>query len=284
VATPLATRHDHRSGTTSIGQAEYGIFFLIKDADGSFRTVDEFHPCAVAAPEFAPELTPFSSDPSAGALQKVALELINVLAASPDDISGTASAVASRKTAGVPSTAPQKLDYVAAFTALSHLPPDIQSAPLNAVYRKSASSATRLWAAAALINTGDEAPLDDVKGEVANPTEEEIPATFAVASAIQAHVHSARSVPALVTIMSSSSAQIRESAAQGLRRIGTESVEKPLVAALDDPDEKVRYLAVTGLAMATGQIKQFISITAYQSDEAGYLAYWRSWATARNIK
>lgn len=67
---------------------------------------------------------------------------------------------------------------------------------------------------------------------------------------------------------------VRRNAAMTLRKIATPEVVKPLVRrGLVDPDQTIRYYAVTGLAAATHE-GEYPSFDKYRAAEAKYLAFW----------
>jgi len=86
-------------------------------------------------------------------------------------------------------------------------------------------------------------------------------------------------IDALARLLNSSDAEVRRSAARGLRRINTKAIIELMAKALSDDDWEVRWMAVMGLAGVIGADAEgnswYPSYDAFKKDEQQYLNYWR---------
>jgi HEAT repeat protein len=143
----------------------------------------------------------------------------------------------------------------------------------------------RLWAIYSLFSmadsNGESAKADylaSVEAILLNPPNGLAFVVSMLANAIEGHLKSPEAVPTLAALLGSTQIAVRSAAAAVLGDIATPEVVDPLAKlALNDSDERVRFLAVRGLAEATGAAK---APTTYmfrqQPDEI--LQFWHTWA------
>jgi len=85
-------------------------------------------------------------------------------------------------------------------------------------------------------------------------------------------------VPTLAALLGSGNVAVRRAAASVLGDIATADVVGPLAqVALNDGDERVRFLAVRGLAQATGAGPP-LTVGAFRQQPDEILQFWRGWA------
>ena len=98
---------------------------------------------------------------------------------------------------------------------------------------------------------------------------------------IRAGVTNEQAVPELTRLLRSPNVEHRRIAAETLNRTGATG-RGALIKALDDTDQKVRYLAVTGLAKTSGQTEGMPSLELFQKNEQHYLNHWRERMKKKN--
>jgi HEAT repeat protein len=104
-----------------------------------------------------------------------------------------------------------------------------------------------------------------------------------LADAIQGHLRAPETVPTLTAMLRSSAVAVRRAAASVLGDIGTPDVVAPLAnVALNDADERVRFLAARGLALTTGAAPA-PTTTAFRQQSDEIVQFWRNWALS-NIR
>jgi len=86
-------------------------------------------------------------------------------------------------------------------------------------------------------------------------------------------------VPRLAELLNAKENETREAAAEALRHIGSQSSREPLVRALSDSDQWVRYQAVVGLATMVGDHDYLPNIPDFRKDELKYTTHWKQWAS-----
>lgn len=89
-----------------------------------------------------------------------------------------------------------------------------------------------------------------------------------------------QAIPCLTQLLQSKDDSTREAAASALRHTGTLAAVSPLAAALDDPDEHVRYQAVAGLAEISGQLQWRPNLIQFHQDGGKFTDHWKAWVSA----
>ena len=79
----------------------------------------------------------------------------------------------------------------------------------------------------------------------------------------------------LAPLTRSAKPEARIAAAYALKGIGTQACAPMLKALLSDESQRVRYIAVTGLADISGMPEMHPSISEFQVNEGKYTSYWR---------
>jgi hypothetical protein len=119
-------------------ERQYGIFFLRRQAGGSYTATDPFHPALVASPQRGP-----NQQKPTGVLGVLTGELIAVLTTLPAVLIDPVNGVGNLVTAASPDQAQQV--YYEAATALQTIPYAAAGPALNALAASDQVSA-RLWA------------------------------------------------------------------------------------------------------------------------------------------
>jgi hypothetical protein len=163
-----------------------------------------------------------------------------------------------------------------ATEALMTLPKEGALAALRAAGRPSDRS-IRLALVAAQVRLGDFSGLDDVASTMTQAEPELTAARRYVAWGMDRTDEPPTSlVPAMSDWLRSRDPVVRRMAAYTLREIASPEVVKPLLTlGISDPEQDVRYYAVTGLAAAT-QEGASATLEDYRASEAKYLAYWQA--------
>jgi hypothetical protein len=273
-----ALRVTLRANGTPLARREYGTFYLTRQPGQSYEAADPAHLLTPAVPHPQAALP----DPS----RAVAAELLAVLQASPADLASAAlgpnDPARSAEIAGAPrpleGAAARRNDlYARTIEALSLLPAALSHDGLLAA----AAGPDRLvqfWANVGLVRQNDWSGLPALSAALAAPALAETWPAGALALAIQTSPVSPDRIPMLRDLLRSQDVALRRAAASGLRDAGTPAAARPLATlALRDADARVRYYAVTGLAMATGS-GDVPSLDAFAGEEARYLAVWSDWA------
>lgn len=139
-----------------------------------------------------------------------------------------------------------------------------------------------LRAAAALLRRGDLSTFDKVVDVLLHPPQHmETDLLRRLAFAIQDGVKDPSAIPALTRLLRARDIQTRRGAAAALRHTEVEAAIEPLSMALQDSDREVRYHAVFGLAVITGQYEWAPSADVFERDEQRYLTHWREWVKTR---
>jgi hypothetical protein len=194
-------------------------------------------------------------------------------------------------------------DRALALNTISHFHNDQATDLLREAVRKD-SGTTRLNAAAGLIGRDDLLALSVLEDTLMSespvtgavlPTTDHTPsegngvhvAGFGSVGPLNfgnsvASVKNPAAVPILIHLMASPNRGTREGAAAALRHIASPAATDALIKGLDDSDEKVRYLCVTGLAAVTHQHKWYVATSLFEDDEAYYIDHWKRWAKSRN--
>jgi HEAT repeats len=266
----------------AVQERQYGIFFLQWQPGGSYAVTDPFHPALVASPQRAP-----SQQKSNDVLGGLAGELIGVLTASAAPLTDPVNGVQNLVTAA-PADQAQQVYYEAA-TALQTLPYVVAGPALGAIAASNQVPA-RLWAIYSLfsmVDSDDENAKADYLASVQpiliNPQPGLAFAVSMLANAIEGHLKSPKAVPTLAALLGSGNVAVRRAAAAVLGDIATPDVVEPLAKiALNDSDERVGFLAVRGLALATSAAKAPTTATFRQQPDK-ILQFWRTWARS-NIR
>jgi hypothetical protein len=87
--------------------------------------------------------------------------------------------------------------------------------------------------------------------------------------------------PKLAQLVKSPSAEIRRAAAEGLWRTHSQEAIAPLLSMLGDPDMKVRYFSVVGLAEITGQSEWRPNPDDFAAFGSKYVQHWIEWGRDR---
>jgi hypothetical protein len=263
----------------TVQERQYGIFFLQRQPGGSYVVTDAFHPALVASPVGGPR-----QQGPGDVLGNLVGELIGVLKATAptltDPINGVQNLVAA-----APVDQAQQVYYEAA-TALQTIPYAAAGPALGALAASPSNQVpARLWAMYSLfsmLDSDDEIAkvnyLASVQPILVNPQPGQALSVTMLANAIEGHLKSPQAVPTLVALLGSTQVAVRQAAASVLGDIATPNVVAPLVkVALNDSDERVGFLAVRGLAAATGAAKApTTAVFRQQPDEI--LQFWRGWA------
>ena len=88
-------------------------------------------------------------------------------------------------------------------------------------------------------------------------------------------VKDVRAMPSLIRLLHSNDVYIRRGAVTALRNIGNTEAIIPFSQALADSDQEVRYKAVMGLAVITGEKEWATTIERFKEDEQPYITHWR---------
>jgi HEAT repeats len=258
----------------AVQERQYGIFFLQRQPGGSYAVTDPFHPALVASPQ--------SQQKSTDVLGNLVGELIGVLSASAVTLSDPVNGVGNLVTAA-PADQAQQVYYEAA-TALQTIPYAVAGPALSAI-AASKQVPARLWAMYSLLSMVDSddesakaAYLASVQSTLINPQPGLAFPVSILANALEGHLKSPQAVPTLAALLGSGNVAIRRAAAAALGDIATPDVVEPLAkVALNDSDERVGFLAVRGLALATSAAKAPTTATFRQQPDE-ILQFWRTWA------
>jgi HEAT repeats len=261
----------------AVQERQYGIFFLQRQSGGSFALTDPFHPALVASPQRVP-----NQQRSPDVLGNLVAELIGVLRAPATTLTDPVNGVQNLMTAA-PADQAQQVYYEAA-TALQTIPCAVAGPALGAIAASNQLPA-RLWAMYTLfsmVDSDDETAkasyLASVQPILTNPQSNLEFAATMLANAIEGHLNSPKAVPTLAALLGSKNVVVRRAAASVLGDIATPDVVEPLAkVALNDSDERVSFLAVRGLALATSAVKAPTTATFRQQPDE-ILQFWHSWA------
>jgi hypothetical protein len=273
VVEPGASSQDY----PAVQERQYGIFFLRRQAGGSYAVTDPFHPALVASPQPGP-----NQQKSAGILGVLTGELIGVLTTLPAVLTDPVNGVGNLVTATRADQAQQV--YYEAATALQTIPYAAAGPALGAIAVSNQVSA-RLWAIYSLfsmLDSNDESAkvdyLSSVQPILVNPQPDMTFSVSMLANAIEGHLESSQAVPMLAALLRSTQVAVRRAAASVLGNIATANVVEPLARfALNDTDERVGFLAVRGLALATSAAKVPSTATFRQQPDE-IIQFWRKWA------
>jgi hypothetical protein len=265
-------------GSPSVQERQYGIFFLRRQpGPASFVVTDPFHPALIASPVRGP-----NQQNSTDVLGSLTRELIAVLTTSPATLTDPINGVQGLVTAA-PAEQAQYVYYEAA-SALQTLPYSVSGIALSTLAGAGQVSA-RLWAMYCLfsmVDSDDESAkanyLASATPILMNPEPALTSAATMLANALESHLKTPQAVPTLATLLGSGNVAVRRAAAAVLSDIATPGVIAPLAkVGLNDSDERVRFLAVRGLAAATGAGEPATTAT-FRRQPDQILQFWRGWA------
>ena len=176
--------------------------------------------------------------------------------------------------------------YYEAALALQTIPYAVVGPALNSLAVSNQVPA-RLWAMHSLFSMVDS---DDENGKAAylaavapilvDPPPDLAFAADRLANAIESHLKAPEAVPTLAAMLGSKEVDVRRAAAAVLRDIATPDVVPPLARlALNDSDERVRFLAVRGLAAAT-HVTRALTLATFDRQKDQLMQFWRDWARA----
>ncbi len=268
VARPLADR-------------QYGIFFLRRTAaGGAYEAADARHPALAASP--ARLTTPAATSTALG---RIADELGRVLTTSPATLTNPLTGLQ-----GLPAGTPLEQAnaiYFETAEALKTIPYEASGSTLRAAL-ESDQPAVRLWALNCLLaiwGPGNHeaeklSALESLRAILMAPKPELKFAVSKLSRSMEGRITSPEAAPMLAALLGSNEPAVREAATLLLGKLGTKVVIAPLAKhALDDPVQRVRYLAVVGLADAT-RVKPAPTLAAFNANEDQILRFWRNWAAS----
>jgi hypothetical protein len=275
---PRVVIQSSSKGYPSVQERQYGIFFLRRQPGlSSYVLTDPFHPALVALP-LRVQNQPKSTDVLGGLTR----ELTGVLSASAATLTDPVNGVQGLVTAA-PADQAQHVYYQAA-TALQTIPYRAAGPALNAIATSNQVPA-RLWAMYSLflmVDSDNESAKTDylksVQAILINPPPDLAFTVSMLGNAIESHLQSPKAVPTLAALLGSTELAVRRAAASVLGDIATPEVVQPLAkVALNDDDEQVRFLAVRGLALATGAATA-PTLATFDQQKDKILQFWRTWA------
>jgi len=161
----------------------------------------------------------------------------------------------------------------------------VETTATTEVLRRTVQSSNillRFQAVAALLRRNDVSALNTAEEALLQPqqnTDKDLLSSLAFA--IRDGIRDPRAIPSLTRLLFAPDVQTRRGAAAALRHTEIDAVIEPLSLALNDADKEVRFQAVLGLAMVTGNTDYAPSFDLYEQDEKRYLDYWRNWARKR---
>jgi hypothetical protein len=268
------------SGYPAVQEGQYGIFFLREQPGGApYVVTDPFHPALVASPLPAP-----NRQRPTDVLGAVTGELIAVLSAPATVLTDPVNGVQGLVT-GNPADQAQYVYYEAA-SALQTIPYAVAGPALRVLAGSNQVSSSRwaMYCLFSMVDSDDEVAKADYLASAApiliNPEPGLAVGVTMLANAVESHLKAPQAVPTLAALLGSGNVAVRRAAAAVLSDIATPGVVAPLAkVALDDGDERVRFLAVRGLAAATGAGKPATTATFREQPEQ-ILQFWRTWANA----
>lgn len=243
------------TGYKTITKDQFGMFFLQKTAQPEEYTVTSaYYPYFFVSPQ-----SPFRE---ANDLDRVVAEIIQVL-----------------KTPGV--TINQTRESLEVLSSL-----DMQPA-IDALRNVAHTGRMpmRLWAANALLSRNDLSALDEVAEILMRSPTNEVweGGCFSCGGGVE-RVTDPKAIPILTRLLKAPYSGTRWSAVYALRMIGTETAIEPLVEALNDDSQEIRYQAVVGLSEISrqnGEKGWWPDEKEFKQEEQKFLTFWREWAKKR---
>ena len=125
--------------------------------------------------------------------------------------------------------------------------------------------------------------LAAVQPILVNPPADVAFAADRLANAIESHLKTPKAVATLTAMLGSNQVDVRRAAAAVLSDIANADVVAPLARlALNDDDERVRFLAIRGLAAATNAAPA-PTLATFEQQKDEMMQFWRGWA-ATNVR
>jgi len=176
------------------------------------------------------------------------------------------------------STATEKL---AAVQSLTRSNSDSSLTALQSALNSS-DAAVRLTAASGLLVRNNISGLPPVRDALSHELDALPPgiltnATYGLAEGLR----TPKAVPYLVELLHSPSPAVRRAAVSGLMHSQSQDAIAPLLSMVEDPDEKVRYYSVVGLAEITGQMEWRPNPDDFAASGTKYLKHWTEWGQGR---
>jgi FOG: HEAT repeat len=240
---------DIPSAYQSIEPFRFGMFFLKRKADGSFRVLDPAYP-SVVAPANATLTDKQGLDRTVDIVGQVLLH-----GKQPEDRRLAVRVLSSVRTA--------------------------QATELLRQSTKDRDAVTRLQSISALLNLNDVATLDIAERILLNPPAGVDDYLLANISAALEGIKDVQAIPVLQRLLRSSDSRTRLGAISALRQMHDMNAVDSLVIALGDSNRQVRYEAVIGLAELTRQDQWAPAVGTFETDEQKYLNHWKEWARNR---
>ncbi|MEK6320394.1 MAG: HEAT repeat domain-containing protein [Acidobacteriota bacterium] len=238
-------------GYAGIAAPQFGMFFLRRSAKREYVVVNPYYPFVVASTN-----APLGKGSD---LDRVTAEVAQVLV--------------------VPGASPDERRR--AIDVLARVNTNLATVALRSA-AKDRNAPVRLKAAAVLLRRDDASILSSVEDVLVNPPQGIDPGLLrSLAFAIQDGIKNHESIPVLVRLLRARDVQTRRAAAAALRHTEADAAIAPLSEALEDADREVRYHAVLGLAIITGQTEWGPAIDQFERDEHRYMTYWREWVRRR---
>jgi HEAT repeat protein len=238
-------------GYAGIAVSQFGMFFLRRDAGRGYAVLNPYYPFLVASKN-----VPVTEG---NALNRVVGEIAQVLLTpgSSSDEQQRALEVLARVETGL------------AMTAIR-------------VAAQNADMPIRLQAIALLLRRNDISMLNKIEDLLLHPPQsigEGVlrKLTFAIGDGVK----DPEAIPILTRLLVAGDVETRRAGAAALRHTGSNTAVDALSTALQDSDREVRYHAVLGLAIITGQDEWGPSLDLFDREEERYLKHWREWAKTR---
>jgi hypothetical protein len=170
---------------------------------------------------------------------------------------------------------------VEAIFALGEIPGELATQALQSASNLS-NPDLRLSAAAALLMRNDISRLQvaaDVLLAPAGGQSSELRQNLL--AGVSEGVRDPEAVPILARLLAGGDDRVRVAAASALGRTASPNAIAALARALDDPEIKVRYTSVVGLANIARQPDWKPNADDFRDREARYLSYWKEWTKRR---
>lgn len=139
----------------------------------------------------------------------------------------------------------------------------------------------RLVALAALLRRNEITLLDRAEEILRSVPPGEQPYPVAGLAVALQSIKDPKAIPVLAALASAPNEHVRENSVAALSQIGTQDAVEPLLKALNDKNQEVRFYAASGLAQVTGQTDWWVGPETYKAKEEYYLTHWREWAKSR---
>jgi hypothetical protein len=231
---------------TRIEPTQFGIFFLKKNAQGTYGVLDPTYPYVVAP-----------SNPTVSVERGLDLVV---------DLVG-------QVLLGATSIEDRRLAVKTLSSARTE-----KATGLLRQGAKDRDAVVRMQSISALLNRDDVATLEAAETILLNPPADTEQYLLDNVSAALEGVRNPRAIPILQRLLKSSDSHTRLSVVAALRQMHISNAIEGLVIALSDENRDVRYEGVIGLAELTNQSEWGPAIDTFQKDEQRYLDHWKEWA------